>query len=178
MEVTPPSGRRCSLRPKLAKSWRPSTTKLLLLTRWNCLETSHKVKLPWKFVPIIILGSHICSGMHKDFQELHVNEKECSQIVFLLQSNHWGSQEKGRCGKHPPYLFSTPSIPEHFSKNFLNTMSQAKKNADAVKKAKEKSAKLAGSSRYFLSDPGLLVRSMCLVLWNWVPSVNLTDSGW
>ena len=32
-------------------------------------------------------------------------------------------------------------------KNWLTIISQAKNNADAVKKAKEKSAKLAGSSR-------------------------------
>ena len=35
-----------------------------------------------------------------------------------------------------------------------------------------------GNSHQFLSDPGLLVRSMCLVLWKWVsktPFWNLTD---
>ena len=86
-------------------------------------------------------------GVHKGIQEVQLNEEGCSQAVLLLQSNNRGSQEKGRSGKYPPFL-NSGILNEGFAETHNLTICQAKKNADAVKKAKEKSSKLAASSRY------------------------------
>ena len=86
-------------------------------------------------------------GVHKGIQEVQLNEEGCSQAVLLMQSNNRGSQEKGRSGKYPPFL-NSGILNEGFAETYNLTICQAKKNADAVKKAKEKSSKLAASSRY------------------------------
>ena len=92
-------------------------------------------------------------GVHKGIQEVQLNEEGCSQAVLLLQSNHRGSQEKGRSGKNPLFLNSgNKGFDENHNLTIWQfdnlTICQAKKNAEAVKKAKEKSAKLAASSRF------------------------------